>query len=94
MVEAATGLAQLLQTYGAWGLVAVLLLALVYKDRQLLERVEKSDSEHQLQLKGTIDLVEEVTKATVNHSNAIDKVSAALSSLDRRLENVEKKVGA
>ncbi len=94
MVEAASGLAQILQTYGAWGLVAILMIALVLKDRQLLERVEKSDNEHQVQLKGTIDLVEEVTTASVNHTNAIEKVSAALAALDRRLENVEKKVGA
>lgn len=93
-MDEVAGLAQLLKDYGPWGLTAVLMVALAYKDRQYNARVEKSDVEHQVQLKGTIELVEDVTKATVNHTNAIDKVTAALASLDRRVESVEKKVGA
>lgn len=93
-MDEVAGLAQVLKDYGPWGLSAILMVALAYKDRQYQGRVDKSDNEHQVQLKGTIDLVEDVTKVTVNHTNAIDKVTAALASLDRRVEGVEKKVGA
>jgi hypothetical protein len=86
-------LAQTLQTYGAWGLCAVLMVALVVQWRSYVAVRDRYEEIAQQQVKGAIELVEECTKAGVEQKNALVSVTKALEALERRLENVEKRVG-
>lgn len=87
-----TGLAQLLQTYGAWGLVAILMVVVYFLFRKYVDARDKNDGTLETQVKGQTELVEEQVKASVELKNAIVNLTEALRSIERRLENVEKKV--
>lgn len=84
------GLAAVLQSYGPWAMVAVLIVALVgtakayvdIRDRYLVSDAERSKAE--------LALVEEMVKATVEQKAALEKLVEALRALERRVENVEK----
>jgi hypothetical protein len=90
-VEPISGLAHVLQSYGPWALVAVAMVALYYQWRAYVDVRDKHESFLKEQAKSTVTLVEEMTTASVEHRVAIDKVVGALQSMERRLENVEKK---
>lgn len=93
MIAPVAGLAQLLQTYGAWGLVAILMVVCVFLFRKYVEARDKNDGTLQAQVKGATELVEECTKNSVEQKNALVNVTNAMLALERRLENVEKKLG-
>jgi hypothetical protein len=92
-MEIITGIANLLQTYGAWGLVSILLVVIYYQWKAYVAVRDKNEGSFTEQAKSTIALVEEGTTASVEHRNAIDRVAVALIALERRMENVEKKLG-
>lgn len=87
------GVAGLLQTYGAWGLVSILLFVVGYQWKAYVAVRDKNEGQHAEQTARAIALVEDVTKASIEHMHAIEKVASALTSLERRTENVEKKLG-
>ena len=93
VVAPIAGLAQLLQTYGAWGLVAVLMFVVWFLFRKYVEARDKNENTLQAQVKGATDMAEEVTKASVEQKNALVNTTDALKAMERRLENVEKKLG-
>lgn len=86
-----TGLAQLLQSYGPWGLVAVLMVTCGVLFRAYVVARDKNDTTLQAQVKGTTELVEEMTKAAVEQKNALTNLTSALQTFERRLENVERR---
>jgi len=92
-VEPVTTLAQTLQTYGAWGIVAVLLVALAYLWRAYVAARDKRDAENMEQVKAAFAMVEECTKTAVEQRNASVATAEALKEIGRRLENVEDKLG-
>ena len=87
------GLAELLQTYGAWGVVAVLMGVVWFLFSRYAGARDKIDQTLEAQVKGQTALVEEQTKAQVELKNAIVALTSALQAVERRLENVEKKLG-
>lgn len=87
-----SGLAQLLQTYGAWGLVAILMVVAWFLFSRYAEARDKNDGTLEAQVKGTTELVEEHVKASIELKNALVNLTDALRSIERRFENVEKKM--
>lgn len=88
-----TGLAQLLQTYGAWGIVSVLMGVVWFLFRRYAEARDKNDQTLEAQVKASIALVEEQTASAIQLKNAIESLTNAVKAMERRLENVEKKPG-
>jgi hypothetical protein len=91
-LEPVTTLAQTLQTYGAWGLSAILMVALYFTARSYVTARDKRDTENQEQIKAAFSMVEECAKTAVEQKNATVLAADALRELARRLENVEKKL--
>ena len=91
-MEAVGGLANVLQTYGGWGVAAVLCFV-VYRLWSAYEVVRnKNEDILKTQSTNAIALVEEMTKAVVEHKSALERVAGTLGDFARRLENVEKKL--
>lgn len=88
----ATGLAGLLQTYGPWGLVSILMLTVWYLFTKLQAARDRNDGILEAQVRAATALVEESVKASVEQRNALDKIADALKAVERRLESVENKV--
>lgn len=95
-----TGLAHLLQTYGGWGLAALMMTVSAFLFKKYVDARDKNDAalrqqitDAQAQVKGATELVEECTKASVQQTNALHNVNDAMRAIERRLENVEKKLG-
>lgn len=93
-----TSIAQLIQAYGGWGLAALMMVVCAFLFTKFVEARDKIDValqaqivQAQAQVKGSTDLVEELTKASVDHTHALTNVSEALKTVERRLENVEKR---
>jgi ABC-type anion transport system duplicated permease subunit len=86
-----SGLAQILESYGPWGLVAVLMVTCGALFRAYVVARDKNDTTLQAQVKGTTELVEEMTRAAVEQKNALMQLTGALSTFERRLENVERR---
>lgn len=95
-----SGLAQLLNTYGAWGVVAILLVAVFFLFKRLEAARDSKDGTLEQQVKAQTALAEEQlkaaveqTKAAVELKNALVNHTNTLQAFERRLENVEKKLG-
>ena len=90
MLEAQS-LAQFMQSYGGWGLAALLMLVCAFLFRAYVSARDKNDGTLEAQVKGSTSLVEAHTKSSVELQNALENLTNALQSIERRLENVEKK---
>lgn len=89
-IDPVSGLAQTLQSYGAWGLSAILMLSCAYLFKKYVEARDKNEATLTAQVQGAVQLVEEATTAAVEQRKALDDVAKALTALERRLEYVEK----
>jgi len=83
-------MAQTMQSYGGWGLSAILMGVCGLLFRALMSARDKNDTTLEVQVRGAIDMVEASTTAHVELRHALDKVGEALKAIERRLENVEK----
>jgi membrane protein implicated in regulation of membrane protease activity len=92
-ISPVSGLASLLQTYGAWGLVAVLMVVIWFLFNKYQAARDKNDTTLEAQVRGSTGLVEESVKASVELKNSLDRTTEALKAVERRLENVEDKLG-
>lgn len=88
VAEAAIGsIAQTLETYGAWGIVALQFVAIGILWRAYVHARDKNDAN----LKASVDLVEANTRVATESKGAMLGVSEALRALERRLEAVERR---
>ena len=76
-------LAHDLQTYGGWGVAALLAIALIF----LIRYVVKNDGKH---ANLAIELVKESTRASVETTHAVNNSTKALETLSHRLETLER----
>lgn len=83
--------AHMLQTYGPWGFVVVLLGAVGRLWVAYIHSRDKNEATLQEQVKSAIGFVTETTTASVELRAALEQVLAALQAIERRLENVEKR---
>lgn len=93
------GLAQMIQTYGGWGLSTILMAVIAFLFGALMKARDKNDvtleaqvKAAELQVKGATSLVEELTKTAVETRHSTMNMTDALRALERRLENVEKRL--
>lgn len=90
-VHEASSLAALLQSYGGWGLAAILMLVCAFLFRAYVDARNKNDGTLEAQVKASTTLVESQVKTAVELQNALENLTSALQAIERRLENVEKK---
>lgn len=88
-----TSTIELLQQYGGWGVSVILggtviALAKAYKAARDNETVTLKDQNKEL-----IALTVETNKSTSELKNALTSVASAMQGMDRRLEDVERKLG-
>lgn len=92
-VVADPGLAATLQSYGGWGLSAILMSVIVYLFFALQRARDSKEGTLEAQVKSATQIIEETTKSSVQLNGALINLTDAMKSMDRRLENVEDKLG-
>lgn len=84
------GLADTLQTYGAWSFVAILIFAMIFLWRAYEKARDQADSTREKQVKEAMELAISSTATNTALNSAMQTVTQALQSLDERQEKVEK----
>lgn len=85
-----TTLAQALQQYGPWALVAIQFFAIAWMAKVILSNHKERIEGDAAQAKILMGLIERETTSNIEMKGAISKLGDALVAMERRLENVEK----
>jgi hypothetical protein len=93
VVDTASGLGRVISSYGGWGLSAVLMIVIYFLFKKYDAVRDKKDAERDAEGKTNLALVQENTRAYVQLNSTLVNLTDAIKSLDRRMENVEDKVG-
>lgn len=90
--EVATGAVEFLQQYGGWGISIILGGVVVALAKAYVKARDSEIATLNMQNKELIALTVKTTETNLDLKNALQAVASAMQSMDRRLEDVERKL--